>query len=628
MSKIKHIPLFIIAAVLLGVNTYIVYRFYFNLSIESIFQETILIINALAISAFILFLAVWMKPKSQKRYIKYTVLIMSLIVFANLLYYRNFTDFVTIPTLFQVNNAGDLGSSVFSLFHLTDILLFLDVFLIFYFAKRDTFPVKEYSGLFKRKLIVVSLAALALNLTLAEIERPMLFKRGFDREYLVKNVGVFAFHAYDMVLTASTQSKRLFADGSEMNDIEEYVDQEIRSTNQVTSTDMKGIAEDKNIIYIAAESLQSFVINKELNGEEITPFLNDLVEDSYYFDNFYHQTLLGKTSDHEFILDNSLYPLPNSAVYFTHAQNEFHSLPKIIKEKGYSSYSMHANNGSFWNRNTMYETMGYDKFFDQESYEVRDEHSFGWGLEDKEFFRQSVDLMKDLEEPYYLKMISLTNHFPFDLPEEKASIDKFDSNSTTLNQYFQTVRYFDESLEVLFNELKDAGMYEDSIIVIMGDHYGISSYHNKAMAQFLGKEEITPYDEVQLERVPLFIHIPGNKDNQVISKVTGQIDFKPTILNMLDIENQNDIVFGNDIFSDERKGFIAMRDGTVVGEEYIYTSDTCYERSSGDIADESACTDIQEQAMQELTYSDEIIYGDLFRFYNFDKGEIIEEEED
>lgn len=150
--------------------------------------------------------------------------------------------------------------------------------------------------------------------------------------------------------------------------------------------------------------------------------------------------------------------------------------------------------------------------------------------------------MKDLEEPYYLKMISLTNHFPFDLPEEKASIDKFDSNSTTLNQYFQTVRYFDESLEVLFNELKDAGMYEDSIIVIMGDHYGISSYHNKAMAQFLGKEEITPYDEVQLERVPLFIHIPGNKDNQVISKVTGQIDFKPTILNMLDIENQNDIV--------------------------------------------------------------------------------------
>nr|WP_289036707.1 LTA synthase family protein [uncultured Allobacillus sp.] len=626
MSKIKQIPLFIIAAILLGVKTYIVYRFYFNLSIESIFQETILIINALAISAFILFLAVWMKPKSQKRYIKYVSLIMSLIVFANLLYYRNFTDFVTIPTLFQVNNAGDLGSSVFSLFHLTDILLFLDVILIFHFARKETFPVKLYSGLFKRKLIVVSLAALALNLTLAEIERPMLFKRGFDREYLVKNVGVFAFHAYDMVLTASTQSKRLFADGSEMSEIEKYVDKEIRSTNEVTSMDMKGIAEDKNIIYIAAESLQSFVINEKLHGEEITPFLNDLVEDSYYFDNFYHQTLLGKTSDHEFILDNSLYPLPNSAVYFTHAQNEFHSLPKIIKEKGYSSYSMHANNGSFWNRNTMYDSMGYDKFFDQQSYEISDEHSFGWGLEDKEFFKQSVDMMKDLEEPYYLKMISLTNHFPFEIPEEKATIDQFDSNSTTLNQYFQTVRYFDESLEVFFDELKESGQYEDSIIIIMGDHYGISSYHNKAMAQFLGKDEITPYDEVLLERVPLLIHIPGNENNQVISKVTGQIDFKPTVLNMLDIENQNDIVFGNDLFSEERKGFIAMRDGTVVGEEFIYTSELCYERSTGDIAEDSNCTDILEQAMQELQYSDEIIYGDLFRFYNFDKGEIIEEE--
>ncbi len=628
MSKIRNIPLFIIAAILVGIKSYIVYRFYFDLSIESIFQEIILIINAFAISAFFFFLAVWMKPKRQKRYIKYASLIMGLIIFGNLLYYRNFTDFVTIPTLFQVSNAGDLGSSVLSLFYVTDILLFLDVILIFNFANKETFLIKEFTGLFKRRLVVVSLAALALNLTLAEIERPMLFKRGFDREYLVKNVGLFAFHAYDIILTASTQSKRLFADGSEINEIEEYVDETIYKNDRVNSADLEGIADGKNIIYIAAESLQTFMIDAELNGEEITPFLNDLVDDSYYFDNFYHQTLLGKTSDHEFLLDNSLYPLPNSAVYFTHAQNEYHSLPKIIEQKGYDSYAFHANNGSFWNRNTMYETLGYKEFYDEESYEHDDENVFGWGLEDKAFFSQTVDMMKELEEPYYAKLITLTNHFPFDLPEEKATIEKFDSNSNTLNQYVQTVRYLDESIEQFFAELKQAGMYEDSIIIIMGDHYGISAYHNDATAEFLGMDEITPYDEVQLERVPLFIHIPGHDDHQVISTISGQIDFKPTMLNMLGIENENDIVFGNDLFSTDRKDFIAMRDGTVIGEDYLLTSESCYERESGELSDMENCADIQERALQELSYSDEIIYGDLFRFYDFNEGEIIEEEEE
>lgn len=625
MSRIKQIPLFIIAAILIGLKTYIVYRFYFNLSIETLFQELILVINAFAISLFIFSFAVWMNPKKQVKFIKYTSIILSAILYVNLVYYRNFTDFMTLPTIFQYKNIGDLGSSILSLIHLTDIFLLLDVVLVFIIAKKQYFITIEFSKIFKKRILAVALSFLALNLTLAEIERPMLFKRGFDREYLVKNVGVFTFHVYDAYLTATTQSKRLFADGSMMTEIEEYVDENIREN--ASGYDLKGIAEGKNIVYISFESLQNFVINEKINGEEITPFLNKLIKESYYFDNFYHQTNLGKTSDHEFLLDNSLYPLPNSAVFYTHAQNEYNALPEIIKrEKNYNSYVFHANNATFWNRNQMYASLGYEHFFDKEYYEVNKSNEIGWGLNDKEFFKQSIELMKDLDQPFYAKFITLTNHFPFDLPEEEANIDKFNSNSVTLNQYFQTVRYADEAIEQFFEDMKRTGMYEDTIFIIMGDHYGISSYHNGALEQFLGKE-ITPYEDVKLQRVPLIIHIPGNEHNATISTLGGQIDYKPTVLNMLGIENKNDIIFGEDLFSKNRKDFIAFRDGRVVGEDYIYAAGICYDADTGEKVEGDYCEPMIEQSEQELNYSDEIIYGDLFRFYDFDNGEIIVEDE-
>lgn len=324
--------------------------------------------------------------------------------------------------------------------------------------------------------LALSIAFLLGNYALAEIERPQLLQRTFDREYLVKNIGLFSYHIYDAVLHSKSKAQRALADGNQLTDIKNYIDDE---TTPDEKSDLFGIAKDKNVIFISLESLQSFVINNTVNGEEVTPFLNDLIDDSYYFENFYHQTAQGKTSDSEFIVENSLYPSPRGAVYFTHAQNDFHSLPEILGNNGYNSNVFHANNKSFWNRDVMYENTGYDKFFDVNSYDVNEENSVGWGLKDKEFFSQSMKYLNELPQPFYSKFITLTNHYPFDLEQEDATIEKYDSNSRTLNQYFQTVRYMDEAVEQFFNQLKESGLYEDSIIVLMGDHYGISDFHKK-----------------------------------------------------------------------------------------------------------------------------------------------------
>ncbi|MRH44066.1 sulfatase-like hydrolase/transferase [Aquibacillus halophilus] len=626
----KHaIPLYIIASVLFGLKTYIIYRFHLNILMENFLQEVILFINPFA-SAFIIFaISVWFKEKKQMKFIRYAALIGTIILYFNLIFYRNFTDFLTIPVLFQGSNAADLGSSALALINIPDILLFLDVVIIWYLSKgyssRVTPITKKDKPKRKKLALGVSISLLLINFILAEIERPQLLQRAFDREYLVKNIGLFNYHIYDTVLQSKTKMQRVLADGTEIPEIRKYVKESVMSNEE---SNLFGIAENKNVIVVSLESVQNFVINNTVNGQEVTPFLNDLIEESYYFENFYHQTEQGKTSDHEFLIDNSLYPLPRGAVYFTHGQNEYNALPDLLKEHNYYSSVFHANNKSFWNRDIMYENTGYDHFYGQDSYQINEQNSVGWGLKDKPFFEQSIKYLQSMPQPFYSRFITLTNHYPFELDEEDASIDKYNSNSKTLNQYFPTVRYTDEALKLLFNQLKESGIYEDSVIIVMGDHYGISEFHNKAMSQYLDKDTITPYDHVQLQKVPFLVHIPGH-EGKTFSKIAGQIDVKPTILNLLGIKNEKDIVFGTDLFAEDRKEFIALRNGSFISKDYIYTKDQCFDRETGNLLatganelqtsseqNENNCQPIKEKVETELSYSDKIVYGDLFRFYD------------
>ena len=265
----------------------------------------------------------------------------------------------------------------------------------------------------------------------------------------------------------------------------------------------------------------------------------------------------------------------------------------------------------------MYDTLGYDRFFEISDYEVNEENSIGWGLKDLEFFDQSIEHLKSQPQPFYSKFITLTNHFPFELNEEDKMINEFTSNSRTLNRYFPTVRYQDEAVKNFITRLKEAGLYEDSIIIIYGDHYGISENHNVAMGKFLGRE-VTPFESVQLQRVPFIVHIPGitDKKPELFSQVSGQIDLKPTILHLLGISTENDIQFGSDVFSDQKMPFTVLRDGSFITDDYVFTKNTCYDKSTGDEIDQVNCEPYMEKAKQELDYSDQIVYGDLLRFYN------------
>lgn len=616
MRKIKWPKgsLILIATLLLWFKTYIVYKTSFDIKIENIKQEFILFINPLSFLLFVFGISLFISEKNRNRFVLSTSFLISSILFANVVFYRFFNDFLTIPVLFQTSNMSDLGSSVNELLFVRDLLYFLDFAVLLIIVKlKPTFIAALENGISKaeRKAFFLAASAIAfLNLGLAETERPQLLTRTFDREMLVKNIGTYNYHLYDVFLQTKSTAQRAMADGSELVDIDNYINANYKAPNE----DLFGAAKGKNVILISMESTQSFVINEKVNGQEITPFLNDFIKDSYYFENFYHQTGQGKTSDSEFIVENSLYPLSRGAVFFTHSGNEFTATPEILNQNGYYTASLHANNKSFWNRDIMYQTIGYQRFYNMNDYEIKEENSVGWGLKDEAFLEQSVQHLKEMPKPFYAKLITLTNHFPFELEEEDRFIDSYTSDDKTVNNYFPTVRYTDEALKNFVQQLKNEGLYEDSIIIIYGDHYGISENHNKAMSEFLGKE-ISPFESAQLQRVPLIIHVPG-QDGKTLSTVSGQIDLKPTILHLLGIETKETIEFGSDVFSKDKMEFTVLRDGRFITKDYVYTKGTCYQKDTGEpTTDKNACEPYMEKAKTELEYSDKIVYGDLLRFY-------------
>ncbi|WP_336155504.1 LTA synthase family protein [Bacillus sp. 204(2023)] len=595
------------------IKTYVIYKLGFDLQIDTLLEELMLLVNPLSFILPLFGIGLLLKGNKQRAFLLIANLVLTVILISNTIFYGFYIDFITIPVLFQASNMSDMGSSVKELFHPLFIALFVDLVFLLLFARKTKHPQTKAAPRTIKRYYAASCGMLLCTLALAEVQQPKLLAHSFDREMLVKSIGLFQFHIYDTISQTVNISAKAFADEDSITAIKNYTEADYSKPDQSKF----GLAKGRNVIFVTLESTQSFVLNEKVNGKEITPFMNDLIKKSYSFDLFYQQTEQGKTSDSEFIVANSLYPSLSGAVFFTKSDHQFHTMYKSLKQHDYYSAVFHANHKTFWNRDVMYDTFGIDRFFDVDDFHVTPGTSTSWGLKDKEFLEQSAEKLKSLPQPFYSSFITLTNHFPFEIDEKDQLIDEFDSSSDLLNRYVTTVRYEDEALKHFIKKLKDEGLYENSMIVFMGDHYGISEAHNEAMAEFLGKDEITPYDNVQLQRVPFIIHIPGITDQkpETIPDAGGQVDVRPTLMHLLGVETKGDIQFGNDLLSGDRTPFAVLRNGSFITNDYIYTKNTCYSQKTGEVLeDQDACLPYKEKANEELSLSDKILNGDLLRF--------------
>ncbi|MFJ7973461.1 LTA synthase family protein [Psychrobacillus sp. NPDC096389] len=614
----KFFGFYLFAVFMLWIKTYITQVTQFNLGVEGSLQQFLLLINPLG--SAMLFLGFSFIFKGPRKYTSLIVIytLMSILLYANAVYYRFFSDYITLPTISQTQNFGDLGGSIISLLKPYDVLFFVDVLLLIYLSlskkiQKDNSRVKYKKAI---PVIAFALAISALNLGLANADRPQLLTRGFDRNYIVKYLGMYNYTIYDATETIKASSKRALADSDDITEVINFTKSNYAEPNK----EYFGAAKDMNVIYIHLESFQNFLMNYKLNGEEVTPFLNSLIKDpnTLYFDNFFHQTAQGKTSDAEFMLENSLFGLPQGSAYITKGQNTYQAAPAILKENGYASAVFHGNSGSFWNRNEIYKAFGYDHFFDANYYDTSSPEDMAeYGLLDKPFFEQSVDLMKTLPQPFYSKFITVANHYPYKMNQDLTTISKADTGDASVDNYFQTARYADEAIEQFMDELKQSGLYDNSMLVFYGDHYGISENHNKAMEKIIGKE-ITPYESANLQRVPLIIHVPGMQGG-VNHTYGGQIDLLPTLLHLLGVNSQNYVQFGSDILSKEHNEVVAFRNDDYVSPTIYSIDDKFYDATTGLPIDDAnqleKANEYKQEVDNKLQISDRVVNGDLLRFY-------------
>lgn len=630
----KRLGFFTFAVILFWLKTYLVYQIEFELGVEGLMQEFILFINPIATTVLLFSIALYFS-KSKKAYTALFIVyfLTSVLLYANVLYYREFSDFLTINTMLGAGKvANGIGASAFALLRPQDILYWLDfvVLLFVMFSKKIGIQMDNRSIL-KRYAVAMTTLGITLfagNLALAESDRPQLLLRTFDRNYIVKYLGINFFTAFDGYQTAQSNQIKASADESDMETVLSYVNEHHAEPN----SEMFGIAKDRNVITIHLESFQQFLIDYQLEDEygemhEVTPFINSLFdnEDSYSFENFFHQVGQGKTADSEMLLENSLFGSSQGGAFTQYgSSNTFQSASQILRsENDYTSAMFHGNVGSFWNRDDTYKSMGIDYFFDDESYSFTEENTLEYGMKDKIFFQESIQYLEQLPQPFYSKFITVSNHFPYPLDEANADIPPATTGDNTIDNYFVTAHYLDQAVEEFFNYLKESGLYDNSIIVLYGDHYGISNARNKTLAPLLGEnpDEWSGYDNAMMQKVPAIYHIPGTGKGEVSDTYGGQVDMLPTLLHLLGVETSDYVLMGNDLFSQDHDETVAFRNGDVISPKYTLNGSVIYDTETGEVIAEPSeevlaeVEGLKQQATSQLSTSDSILESDLLRFY-------------
>lgn len=532
--------------------------------------------------------------RPSRRFVYYMTLVsaFSVLNFGNSLYYSNYKSYVSasqIATAFQLNGVMDAVTE--NILEAKDFLFLLPIpiYLILYLRLR------RHKGYFSNDYDKKAAHRLAGNTALSALGVFLIFctqvtatnvsrlANNWNRVSVMTEFGEYTYTISDLVSTVKNSLNTIFGveeSKETFNSFYESTDDssEAEETDE-TLDKYTDIFKGKNMLVIHAESVQQFCMDTSFNGEEVTPNLNKLASEGIYFSNFYSQESVGTSSDSEFTFSTSLLPASSGTVAVNYADRTYVSTQKLLKELGYYTFSMHANNGSFWNRIELHKSLGYEDFYNYTNdYDIDlddDSQILGMGLNDKEFFRQSVEKIKAIgseNETWMGTLIMLSNHTPFNDAAEASGYEvdykyteyneetgEYTEKSasfmegTKLGNYFKSVNYADQAIGELIDELDEAGLLDDTVVVIYGDHdakvkeseyeyyLNYDPYTDTVLEE--GDDGYVPVDEYcyNLNRkVPFIIWTKDQAeyDPVEITELTGMYDCLPILGNMFGYESE------------------------------------------------------------------------------------------
>ena len=602
------------------------------------------------------------KPKYRfAYYLSFTLFFMA-ICMINSCYYTFYTSFASISMLSLTKYVREVEDAVVeNVIQLKDLIyLIAPIALTVIYLKyvRKSYAKKVETKQDRRKMtlstLYVSAALIVLfliTLTPLDVSR---FSKQWNKEYVVMRFGIYVYQFNDLFVSVQPRIHSMFGfDQAKKEFVDFFADKSDKpNTNEYTN-----IFEGKNVIVIHAESIMTNTLDLEFNGQKVAPNFSRIASEGMYFSNFYSQVSVGTSSDSELTFNTSLLPTKTGTAFVTYSDRTYISTPKLLKEKGYYTFSMHANNAEFWNRRIMHKNLGYDRFYSKSDYEVTKENKIGLGLSDKEFFRQSLDYIEEIDqnnEKWYGLLIMLSNHTPFSDVEKYGEFD-VDIKETIINEngeeeeisypymegtklgnYFKSVHYADEAFGEFIEGLDERGLLENTVVVIYGDHdarlprkeYNRLYNYDKENDDILDKEDpnYKEYDSYQYElgrKVPFIIWTKDMKNtslNKENKNVMGMYDAAPTLGNMFGFYNK--YALGHDIYDIKENNIVIFSNGNWVNNKLYYNSQKeAYLPLSESPITEEEISNNMEYSTKILDMSDSMIVFDLL---NKEKNDTIE----
>lgn len=593
------------------------------------------------------------KPKNRYKYYLTWLIIFCAIETINVIYYTFFTSFASFGELATLGQTETVAGSIFEKLHIINFVYLLSP-IIFYFTHLKIAKTSYYTFMEKitrtKKSILGLFIAIMLCLgytfgTATKTDYSRIAKQ-WNRVYIADRFGFILYQFNDLVQTLTPKFSSLFGYEDAARAFENYFINQ-RDYKYNGKNDYTDIFKGKNVIFVHMESIQSFLMDYKFNGEEVLPTVNKLASEGMYFENFFPQISTGTSSDTEFTILTSLMPAASGTVFVSYYNRVYNTVPKYLSNMGYTTFSMHGNHASMWNRSKVHPKLGYQEMYFEESFNYTEDDVINLGINDSLFFKQAMPILEGIENsksPYMGTIITLSNHSPFTYIDKYLPYDlsytytnskgnKVNTNylsGTPAGNYITSAHSADVALGEFIDYINESEFFNDTIFVFYGDHESRLSKnemnylinYNPETGNLYDKNDInyTKYDDFDHElskKTPLIIW-SKNKDirekiNRKVSYTMGMYDVMPTIGNMFGFSNP--FAMGHDIFNIKNNNTVVFANGNFVTNMVYYNNVTGkYKTLKPDVVlDENYIKERSEEAERILDVSNGIIVHNLIK---------------
>jgi lipoteichoic acid synthase len=290
---------------------------------------------------------------------------------------------------------------------------------------------------------------------------------------------------------------------------------------------------------------------------------------------------------------------------------EIPALPRLLNQSGYKTLTFHTNSAKMWNRKEMYAALGFSRFYDRPFFKDED---IMWRASDEVLFKRGSSELRSVAEsgPVYAQFVTITSHSPFKYPWANRRVISAtpEDSQATAGRYVQSISYTDEAVGEFIADLKEKGLYDDSIFIVYGDHAAMSnetldSADRAILKQIIGR----PYYDSEVQRMGMIIHLPGQTEPQKSNSTLGIVDIMPTIADLVGLDLSGTPHVGKSAFVDS-KGLVPTRAfmpaGSFVNESVVFEPQLSFEDGRAFSIADGSRTQPTEQERTDFDRSEQL----------------------